>query len=103
MSRTIQLSLALMVVGTVFFSGCNTETETGVERSETAAAGAESTPAEPVSPAAGQSETGQSESSTAGITKGPFGKTTEGVEVEIFNQKCRQRQEHHDDRSSWLW
>ena len=27
----------------------------------------------------------------------------EGAEVEIFNQKCRQRQEHHDDRSSWLW
>ena len=84
MSRTIQLSLALLVVGTVFFSGCNTETESGVERSETAAAGPESASVEPVSPSAGKKETRQSETSAAGVTKEPFGKTTEGVEVEIY-------------------
>ena len=94
MSRTIQFSLALVVMGAVLFSGCTTETESGVERSETAITGPESTAAEPVAPSGGQDATGTDETgtdatgtdetSTAGITKEPFGKTAEGVEVEIY-------------------
>ena len=91
MSRTIQFSLAVVVMGTVFFSGCSTDTENSPEP---VAEASESAVVEPASSAVGQnktdvseteaSETEASETLTVGITKESFGKTAEGVEVELY-------------------